>query len=120
MKIWTFQMGQRHGLQREGILWFDTTVKSGPCIQVKPTWAMVLGHKNGSISNEEYTQRYNEILEASFLADPGFWQELMSQDVIALGCYCKKGVFCHRHLLVEFLRRHTTVELLGEYVAKAA
>lgn len=119
MKVWTFQMGQRFALDKVGILWFDTTVKSGPCIQVKPTWAMVLGHKRGVLSDEEYTAQYYQILEHSFLSDPGFWKELMCQDVIALGCYCKKGVFCHRHLLVKFLQRHTTVELLGEFDAKA-
>jgi hypothetical protein len=115
VKIYTFQMAKRHALDRAGILWFDTTVKSGPCIQVKPTWAMVLGHKNGTISDEEYTERYNEMLERSYATDPRFWEELCAQELIALGCYCRKGAFCHRHLLVEFLRRITTVELLGEF-----
>lgn len=113
MKVYTFQLAKWRALKAQGIPYLDTTVKSG-AIQVAPLWEMALGVKAGTLSPEEYTRRYNEILEYWFFADPLFWEWLISHEVIALGCYCKSGDFCHRHLLVQYLKRITAVEDLGE------
>ena len=97
------QIGKASGL--------DITVKSAPrwSRPFTPTWEMVLGHKNKTISDEEYTQRYHEILEQ---VPKDTWRELWllgqeSGEVILL-CYCPDrersgGIkFCHTRLLAAY------------------
>lgn len=113
MKLYTFQLAKWRMVKALGVPRLDTTVKSG-CWQVAPSWEIVLGVKRGEITQEEYTRRYYEMLEYNLSRDPVFFHNLMQEEVVALGCYCRKGAFCHRLLLVEFLKRHTDVEYLGE------
>lgn len=99
MEIFTIQMG-RYRLAKEKKLDFvDTTVKSG-LKMFAPTWDMVLGHKNGSVSDEEYTQRYRQMMIESMRENKQAWLEFIERkEPVALACYCKPGVFCHRLLL---------------------
>ena len=79
----------------------DTTVKSGNHI-FAPTWEMVLGHKDGSISDERYTRLYRQRMIQSMNRNTKTWIEFVSdQKPKAIGCYCRTGTFCHRHLLVK-------------------
>lgn len=113
MDLYTVQMAQWRVAQDRGIPLLDTTVKSG-AVQVAPTWEMVLGVKSGSLSEAAYTQQYAQLFEYWYFQDPVFFDRLVRHPVIALGCYCAAGKFCHRHLLVKHLSHITDVNYLGE------
>ncbi len=81
---------------------FDITVKSG-VEAFAPTWGMVRGFKNGSISEEDYTEKYLEMMRKSKEERPEIWRELLEKDRVVLVCYCKAGEFCHRLLLADIL-----------------
>lgn len=114
MLVYTFQLSKWRQVQAMGIPYLDTTIKTGNCIQVAPHWDMVMGVKQGRMTEEEYTRLYNQIVDYWFYQDPLFWDWLLGHPVLALGCYCKPGKFCHRHLLVQFLKQITEVTEGGE------
>lgn len=105
MELMTIQMGRWRLVRDKKIVFVDTTVKSGNDL-FAPTWSMVLGHKDGSLSDEEYIKQYHERMYASMKARPEDWMRYAkSDDIMALACYCKPGAFCHRHLLVKLFER---------------
>ena len=115
MEIYTYQIAKWRVVKAHdsGILLLDTTVKSG-YKQVAPSWEMVLGSKDGSMSEEKYTALYHDILDYSRRVNPNFWASLLRLEKVALGCYCARGKFCHRHLLAKYLDRITTVSTIVE------
>ncbi len=115
MDVYTYQIAKWRLVKAldSGIVVIDTTVKSGYS-QVAPSWDMVMGHKAGTVSDEKYTQMYHDILDYSRQVNPNFWGSLLRLEKIALGCYCSPGKFCHRHLLVNYLRQLTTVNYVAE------
>lgn len=119
VEIWTIQMAQWRALEGTGIVLIDTTVKSG-LKAFAPAWDMVLGHKDGSMSNERYTELYQGLMRSSWREQPQAWLDLLAKPKIALACYCKPGNFCHRHILASYLlaagqAMGKTVVLRGEY-----
>ncbi|GJL52753.1 MAG: hypothetical protein NPIRA01_39800 [Nitrospirales bacterium] len=82
----------------EGI---DTTVKSAKGLwkAFAPTWDMVMGVKDGRISEAQYTEQYQAIL-VSVRAE--VWDALAQQEQATLLCYCRDGWFCHTHLIIEY------------------
>ena len=115
MDVYTYQIAKWRVVKAldSGIVLIDTTVKTG-YKQVAPTWEMVMGSKDGSVSPENYTRQYNEILDYSRQVNPRFWGSLLRLEKVALGCYCAPGKFCHRHLLVDDLRKLTDVKYVAE------
>jgi len=113
MIVYTYQLAHWRRLQKGPVPLVDTTVKTGDP-RLAPSWAMVRGIKDGTWSEEEYTRAYNQLLDYWHVQDPLFWEELLCRPVVAFGCYCPAGTFCHRHLLVDFLRRLTDVDYRGE------
>ena len=103
MKVHTAQMNQWRRLKAQGIPYIDTTVKTG-VKAFAPSWDMVLGVKDGSLSPADYTRRYHDMMELSFIAYPDEWQELLAHDEVTLLCYCRVGEFCHRHLLAGIVK----------------
>lgn len=99
--IYTVQIAQWRKAKQLGIELIDTTVKSGDS-RLAPTWEIVMGIKSGKITEEEYTEIYKRMMRTSFQQHTEFWKALLSKEAIAVGCYCGKGKFCHRHILVEF------------------
>lgn len=87
--------------------YFDVTVKSAKGLMKKlaPTWAMVMEHKNGTITNEEYAERYIR----GILDEVERWdvihQALDVADDVTFECYCPDGAFCHTYLLAYYLER---------------
>ena len=92
------------------------TAPSNSCdiqlIKLAPTADLLQNHKSNSITNDEYTSIYNsQLLKlendgyiAKFVKALSTLQELKG-DVVLL-CYEKKGDFCHRHLLAEYLNNN--------------
>lgn len=104
-RVFTIQVGKWRLAKDRDIKMMDTTVKSGYSI-FAPTWDMVLGHKAGTLSDEEYSKLYREMLIRSWKTKRKEWTTFLEDDdVYALACYCKAGAFCHRHLLVRFLEQ---------------
>lgn len=83
---------------------FDTTVRSGHRF-VAPTWDMVLGHKSGAITDQEYTFEYILMMEKSVRDHRELWMDLIHRENLVLACYCKSGRFCHRHLLKNIIKQ---------------
>lgn len=82
----------------------DITVKTG--LQAfAPTWDMVMGYKRGSITKEEYTARYHDMMVASYAENRATWEELLARDRVVLVCFCPSGAFCHRVLLAHYLEK---------------
>ena len=97
---------------------FDITVKSGD-FDFAPTWDMVWSHKNGTLSDDEYVEKYTKLMEDSYNRFPHKWEKLLSKEKVTLLCYCKKGKFCHRRLLAELLHLNfDNVEYIGEVNSK--
>ena len=96
---------------------FDITVKSsyGHAKKFAPTWDMVMGIKNNTMSQEEYTKQYKQILNNLDIK----WVKEYIVSVGAYGgitlvCFCPKGSFCHRYILAEWLEQNGIGKYMGE------
>ena len=104
MKLYTIQLAQWNVAKALGIPLVNTTVKSGLQF-LAPIWTMVLDHKDGIISDEEYTILYYTKMARSLENNPEEWGWLLGMEEVAIACYCRHGAFCHRMLLVEIIKR---------------
>lgn len=80
----------------------DVTVMSstGRAKSLAPTWELVMGHKNKTITNNDYAYAYGALLNL-VSSDDWHWlkkQEDANHEVVLL-CYCKDGKFCHTHFI---------------------
>lgn len=82
---------------------YDITVKGGVAKAFSPSWDMVMGYKNGTVSEEEYVARYTLMMATSRLNHSKEWEELLAMDEVTLVCFCANGSFCHRHILADIL-----------------
>ncbi|AEH03597.1 hypothetical protein AVT69_gp172 [Pseudomonas phage PhiPA3] len=114
MQVYTYQIAKWRAVRAKRIPMLDTTVKSGEGM-LAPTWNMVMGHKAGTVSDQEYEELYFQLLGDRYHAYPEYFEWLLAHDRLALGCYCKAGNFCHRLLIVKFLKQISDeVEDCGE------
>lgn len=101
----------------------DTTVKSGGDFAkqfLAPSWDMLQHYRSGG-TEEEYTVAFlkkltdnKDVIVRMF---SGFINRFAILDLI-LGCYCRDGKFCHRHLLYRFLLEHVpNIEPGGELLS---
>jgi len=80
----------------------DVTVMTskGRARALAPTWELVMGHKNGSVSNDAYAYAYGALLN---LVTSDDWNWLKEQEdenkEVCLLCYCRDDKFCHTHLI---------------------
>lgn len=73
----------------------DITVKSG-IVTFAPSWSMVLGYKSGTLTPD--------MMETSYGLEKDVWaHHIPNNGSITLACYCRKGEFCHRHILAKFI-----------------
>lgn len=96
LRVFTAQYGY-NGEER-----MDTTVKTG-ANWLAPTWDIVLGHKKGKITDEEYTKQYLRMLDHSLQTHPEQWISLLRRRKVVLVCFCGRECFCHRHVLAMWL-----------------
>lgn len=97
LKVYTSTFGYR-GEDR-----FDITVKTKEHAAFCPTWDMVMNYKNKSMSEEEYTKLYHDMMVESWRKHNHDWRDLLAMNEVTLVCFCPKGSFCHRYLLAEYL-----------------
>lgn len=88
----------------------NTTVRSGER-NLAPTWNMVHLVKSNYANPEElaaaqadYTRTYRKLIHARFREDPEYFLQYLYGKEVTFMCYCKAGDFCHRHLLVKFIK----------------
>lgn len=76
-----------------------------------PSKNLLMRYKQGLVNEEQYTKEYTEQLDELF--DDGSMVNHISflkhlekseQKEVVLLCYEGKGKFCHRHILVDFLK----------------
>lgn len=101
-QIYTIQLSQSRLAELRIIPVVDITVKSG-IEAFAPTWDMVMAAKRSIANHEHYTRLYLEKMAESKQRYPEEWKKLAGMEVVALACYCRAGVFCHRHLLKNLL-----------------
>jgi uncharacterized protein YeaO (DUF488 family) len=114
MIVNTIQLSQWRKIKDTDIELIDTTVKSG-IEAFAPTWDMVKGVKEGTMSEEEYTSLYKQKMIRSYMTNQLVWNSLINKDKVAIACYCKPSEFCHRHLLVNYLKKlceHNEIEFV--------
>jgi hypothetical protein len=70
-----------------------------------PTWEMVNAHKDQTITDAEYAERYLALLRWRYSASPQMFLDIFNRPRVVLTCYCADGAFCHRHLAVEVLEK---------------
>lgn len=130
MNLWTIQVARWKLAKDRGIVFIDTTVKSAKEYAfLAPTWDMVMGHKQGTVSDTGYTELYYELLRSRYKENKQPFIKLLldfKDSDIAVACYCATGRFCHRHLLVNILQAIAVKEkipfnykgelILGEHV----
>ena len=103
LEVYTVQLAKWRAVKAMGVELLDTTVKSGDRA-FAPVWSMVMGVKDGSVSEEEYTRLYNAMMSHSQSSNPAAWEKLLAGGKVALACYCKADHFCHRYLLKDIVK----------------
>jgi hypothetical protein len=95
---------------RPGVKGVDVTVKSavGFAHSFAPRWSMVMGYKNGTLTEAQYTEQYMKILDAvSVEAWCWLYAQAVNGEVVLL-CYCRdvdaqgRRVFCHTRLIAAY------------------
>lgn len=115
MDVFTMPLSQWRLARNHDIVIVDTSVKSG-FSPFRPSWDLVLGHKSGRISDEEYTAEYRRLMNISWRENRQQWLEFIQQtEPLALGCFCTAksarvvhpdgSFFCHRFLLKDILEK---------------
>lgn len=102
MELWTIQIAKHRLAKEKGIFFLDTTVKSGERT-FAPVWSMVIGHKEGTVSDQAYTDLYYDMMRNTYRKVPNRWLAVLAMQKVAIACYCPEGAFCHRHLLADML-----------------
>lgn len=86
---------------RPGVQGIDTTVKSSEGLwrAFAPRWEMVMGHKQGRLTDAQYAEQYECILDR---VPATVWDALAAQPAQTLLCYCRDGWFCHTRLIIAY------------------
>jgi uncharacterized protein YeaO (DUF488 family) len=84
-----------------------------------PTWDLVMGIKNGRISEKEYADQYYELLgvrweDSITNAQMRVFITTAKRTDVTVVCFCKSGDFCHRYLLAGWLQHNFQVPYGGE------
>ena len=106
--LYTVQLARIKGLPpRTQVI--DVSVQSSrpPWNTFAPTWELVKDLKEGRITENQYTERYIDLMRYRFkhVNKSAFYQliEMAMNGNVALACYCPADAFCHRHLLKNIL-----------------
>lgn len=76
-----------------------------------PDWSIVISHKNGLISNDQYRKHYmNQLDSIDKNSLSSVITELDNRNAILL-CYEAPGKFCHRHILAEYIRNNFNIDV---------
>lgn len=111
-KTVSLKRAQMSALRFMGQAYVDVTAKSGEGMALffAPPWELVMGHKQGRITDEAFTEVYEQQL-AALSEDVWLWlYQLGGSGSITLCCYCADGKFCHSLLIIDHaLRRYPSL-----------
>lgn len=103
MDIYTISISQWRKAKERDIELYDITVRSGDAI-FAPEPSVLWAYKAGEVEEDEYTRLYyNKLRDASTVSPEAFRSFLERPGPIAVGCYCRAGAYCHRHLFIKFM-----------------
>lgn len=112
IKIYTSYFGQMKNLSKAGISIISIARYSprfyhgGVLLEIAPTGAML------SMNDEEYKKAYREILRKVDVNKLLVKIQVLSKGKdVALLCFEKPDVFCHRHLLAEWIQKSVGIEV---------
>lgn len=54
-------------------------------------------------AQDYYTKQYRLMMYDSLRNNSGAWLQVLSQPVVTFVCFCPKGGFCHRYILMDIL-----------------
>jgi len=74
-----------------------------------PTWDMIKKYKQGKINEEQYSQLYIDLLKSRNLTPESIYNSIPHRTVML--CYEKRGDFCHRRVLAEWIEQALGVEI---------
>ncbi len=120
ISIWTVQLSQWRVVKEQKIALLNITAKSGER-SFAPFFGDVMKYKNGEMEEEEYTEIYLARMARSQKLFPDKWEMLKEEPRVALACYCRANVFCHRHLFAPLMQKYLeeanfTVTQKGEVI----
>jgi len=99
-----------HDKQRHRGQVYATTLKpvgALPLVEcLRPTKDLVWGVKYRGMSGDWYIQGYRNLLVARWPAVSVWLASLTPEQDATFVCFCRPGVFCHRHLIARMLRKH--------------
>ncbi len=105
MQCYTYQIGKIESIEGvEDITIINASVKSGHR-WLAPTWGLLMAYKRKEITEEEYTQKFQELMRYRYRRYRNLFEAMAKREHVAFGCYCKAGEFCHRHLLIGMFER---------------
>lgn len=79
------------------------------CRELNPPISLLNDYKNGKCTEEEYIDRYkNSVLNG--LNPREIYEKLKGKVIL---CYCGAGRFCHRNLVLEWLRENLGEDKVG-------
>ncbi len=70
-----------------------------------PTWSMVMSHKNGTLTDEAYTEQYRALMmgvATSYALE--HWAYLLTLKRVVFVCFCPPPAFCHRVILADMIQ----------------
>jgi uncharacterized protein YeaO (DUF488 family) len=82
--------------------------------ELAPSSSLLYNYKNDSISDKEYCETYK--LETLDMLNPVEVYEKLKGKVIL--CYCGSESFCHRHLVINWLRENLDDNIIGGEIEK--
>jgi hypothetical protein len=96
----------------------NTTAKSG-IAAFAPDFEHVMSYKEGRLSEQSYTELYEDKMVESRDMHRAVWDRLSVYPYSAYACYCPAGQFCHRHLFIQHAKSHLEsmgwrVRIMGE------
>ena len=102
--IYTVQINNTRNALLKDIPVVDITVMTGNPV-FAPTWDMLKQYKSGQMNAATYQALYLNLIRETYQTHRQDWLSLLAMPSVALACYCRPGVFCHRHILKEALLR---------------
>lgn len=79
------------------------------CRALNPPEFLLFGYKSGNISETEYEQIYYEQVLSKLNAHD-VYEKLKGKVIL---CYCGKGKFCHRNIVLKWLSNYLGMEVIG-------
>lgn len=108
MQVYTISMSQWRVAKKANIPLIDITVKNSKS-GFAPSWDLLQRYKAGEITGDGYAVEYKSLIKQRWFKNNNHLQNetldlINSETPIALACFCASGEFCHRHLVVDFLK----------------